>query len=275
MGQLIIHYHPPPPPMAQDKQNKKIDTKGSTSLKELEKKKKTVFKPILDNPYTQSNLWPFIEPSLGTSILQLLEVLLSPIGKYNQLDKQARASINQPDIIAYVYHGFNSTVEVLESQARHYRDIHKNRKLSQQQRSIKYLFVCKYDITPGLLTSMFPVLSYTASKSRDDRVKLVQLGRGSMQRLSAALGVENSGIVGVVENRLREAQPLFELVDENVGDVQVPWLDGLLEGDASGGMFASPALRYISMSAPSGPKRKKQKVERKEEKEEGKELGSK
>ncbi|KAG7663855.1 POP3 [[Candida] subhashii] len=242
-----------------NKGNKKAPK--ASSLKEIEKKKKIIFKPILDNPYTQSNLWPFIEPSIGSNILQLLEVLLSPIGKYNSLDKDNKSKINPPDIINEVKYGFNSIVEQLELQAKHFRGILINKNI-EQKKVIKYLFVCKYDITPTLLTSMFPVLSYTSSKDGQNRVKLIQLPRGSMEKLSLALNVSNTGIIGITECELREAKPLFDLININVKDVEVPWLQGLFDPEANP-QFAAPALRHISISAPVGPQRKTQKQKQK------------
>ena len=55
----------------------KVSTKAaSSSLKSQEAKRKQVFRPILDNSFTQSNQWPFIEPTIANDIVDLLEVLL-------------------------------------------------------------------------------------------------------------------------------------------------------------------------------------------------------
>lgn len=71
------------------KQGKKVRNKSSKaitgSLKDLDQKRKQVFKPVLDNPFTQSNLWPFIKPELAEQIIQLLELILAPIGNYYKL----------------------------------------------------------------------------------------------------------------------------------------------------------------------------------------------
>ncbi|RLV89628.1 hypothetical protein JA1_005066 [Spathaspora sp. JA1] len=233
--------------------NKKAPKKAgkASSLKELEKKKKQVFKPILDNPYTQSNTWPFIEPDLSTTILDFLDVLLSPIGKYKTSTALVKQQVQPPDIVNFVYHGFNSTVEALEIQAGVNRGI-RHDKLAKPQ--ITHLFICKYDIVPNIITSMFPVLSYTASGST--RVKLVQLPRGSMDRISKAVGVENTGIVGFTEG-CPGAEALFELVNSSVKDVEVPWLDGLLTGDMK---FVAPGLRNIVTTAPVHQSKNKNKT---------------
>lgn len=156
---------------------------SSSSIKAQEAKKRLVFRPILDNPYTQSNVWPFIEPQLGVDIVDLLENILK-----TQKDSKE------------IYHGFNPTVQTLEKQAAYNRD-----KTGDVVPQIKYVFVCKFDMSPPILTSMFPVLCMTSSKSTDDMVKLVQLPRGSIERLSKALGIENSGIIGITE-KLEQAK---------------------------------------------------------------------
>ncbi|EGW33663.1 uncharacterized protein SPAPADRAFT_59032 [Spathaspora passalidarum NRRL Y-27907] len=231
----------------------------ASSLKELEKKKKQVFKPILDNPYTQSSTWPFVEPEIAASILDFLEVLLSPTGKYKASDVKVKQQVTEPEIVKHIYHGFNATVQALEDQAGINRGIRKQKETTAQPQ-ITHLFICKYDITPTLLTSMFPVLSYTASKSSESRVKLVQLPRGSMERISKALGVDNTGIVGFKEG-CPGAEALFELVNSNIKDVEVPWLEGLLTGE-SHMKFVPPALRNIATTAPvHNPKNNRGKQE--------------
>ncbi|EMG49196.1 hypothetical protein G210_0103, partial [Candida maltosa Xu316] len=209
----------------------------SSSIKAQEAKKKQIFKPILDNPYTQSNIWPFIEPQLGLDIVDLLEVTLKT-GK------------DTSDIV----HGFNSTVGRLEKQAAHNRGMHKNKSIAQ----IKYLFVCKFDMSPPILTSIFPVLSFTSSKNAEDRVKLVQLPRGSMERLSKALGVEHCGVIGLT-GEINQAKPLYGMINANVRDVEVPWLNGLFEKNAKV-PFSVPNIKQIATTV--GAKKSSKKKEK-------------
>ncbi|RCK58210.1 Ribonucleases P/MRP protein subunit POP3 [Candida viswanathii] len=185
----------------------------SSSIKAHEAKKRLVFRPILENPYTQSNVWLFIQPELGSDIVALLESLLKN---------------PSPE----VYRGFNQTVEALEIQAAYNRG-----KLKDSVPQIKYVFVCKFDISPPILTSMFPVLSVTASKSADDMVKLVQLPRGSIEKLG-------DGIIGLTLN-LKRAKSLYDLVDEKVKDVDVPWLNGIFDKDVP---FEVPNIKHIQTS---------------------------
>ncbi|KAI3407012.2 POP3 [Candida oxycetoniae] len=200
-----------------------------TSLKARNARKNQNFRMLLDNPFTQSNIWPFVEPQVSTDILDLFEALVGPLFK-SQVDG------NKRPFVKGVNYGFNSTVEVLERQAANNRG---RRKDSVDQ--LKYILVCKYDITPQLLITMFPVLCFTASKSPDNRVKLVQLPRGSMSRLSQVIGVPKTGIVGLSSN-LKEAQALFDLIERRVSNIDAPWLNQIFENP---NMFYQPKVKQI------------------------------
>lgn len=240
---------------------------GANSLKEAEKKRKQVFKPVLDNPLTQSNVWPFVEPQIGTSLVDLLQHLLTPIGRYNEAKKLQKVngskldtsvSLEPPSIQKEITVGFNSTVKALEDQAQWGRKSRiKSEKSSPPPEYIQYVFVTKFDISLALLVSPFPVLSYTASWSEGKRVKLVQLPKGSMAKLSSALKLENVGILGIRAN-LSLASHLYELVDSNVLDVEVPWLEGYLTGKSSS-HFAPPLAKVLATSAPVQAKKNNQK----------------
>lgn len=240
---------------------------GANSLKESEKKRKQVFKPVLDNPLTQSNVWPFVEPEIGTSLVDLLQHLLTPIGRYNEAKKlqkvngsklDSSVSLEQPSIQKEITVGFNSTVKALEDQAQQGRKSRIEAGNSDPPpKYIQYVFVAKFDISLALLLSPFPVLSYTASWSEGRRVKLVQLPKGSMAKLSSALKLENVSIIGIRAN-LSLASHLYELVDSNILDVEVPWLEGYLTGTASS-YFAPPLAKVLATSAPVQAKKNNQK----------------
>ncbi|KAG5420900.1 POP3 [Candida metapsilosis] len=198
-----------------------------TSLKARSNKKNQVVKALLDNPYTQSNTWPFVTPSVAKDLLDLMDAVLDR---------------NTP----FLHHGFNSTVETLERQAANNRGKHKD-----SVKQIKYLIVCKYDITPQLLTSMFPVLCFTASKDASDMVKLVQLPRGSMERISKITGT-STGILGL-SNDIASAEPIYKLIDENVKDIDIPWLRGIFE---SPGKFYQPQVKQLPVKAPQRKQKK-------------------
>lgn len=218
----------------------KPDNVASTSLKARSNKRNQIFKALLDNPYTQSNTWPFVTPSVAKDLLDLMDAILCPI-------VQEAIKIER---IKWLYYGFNSTVETLERQAANNRGKHKD-----SVRQIKYLIVCKYDITPQLLTSMFPTLCFTASKGSSDMVKLVQLPKGSMERLSNIIGVANTGILGLPGD-VELAEPIYKLIDENVKDIEIPWLSNIFD---SPGIFYQPQVKQLQVKAPQGKKKKNSK----------------
>ena len=255
-------------PQNKSKNNRSVGISGS--IKESSRKRRQVSKPILDNPYTQSNLWPFVEPSIAQSILDLLGILLSSIGHYNSI-ANARSSDNgdslkprKPYMCNKITVGFNSTMGVLEKQAKQIRtgkaDLLSQRKteaISEQQENLeddyfKYVFVTRYDITPLLLTSHFPVLSITSSKSASDRVKLVQLPRGSMEKLSSILCSKDVGIIALTSN-IDKAEPLYDLIDSTIDNVHAPWLENFFansERELSSVHFKRPPVKLLSTSSP-------------------------
>lgn len=238
---------------------------GTGSLKDM--KRRLVFKPVLDNPYTQSNLWPFITPEVAAQIMDYLSVVLSGLGSYNQMAKDKQTVPDVPSIQKQITIGFNSTVLALEKQASIHRarllkrrkvvekDIQKDIK-KDEELYIKYVFVTKFDISPTVLTDPFPVLSFTSSQSGKDRVKLIQLPRGSMSKLSKLLHLDNVGIIGL-SGRIVEAGPLYGLIATEVKDVEVPWLNGLFDDPDS--IFMKPAISFLKTSAPIIPKKNDQK----------------
>lgn len=267
--------------MSENKKNKsKSSIAISGSLKDAEKRRRQVFKPILDNPYTQTKLWPYISPELSNTILEHLSQILSNLGSYNELAAEAKKNNNSkmkttdvPEIRKEITIGFNSTIKALETQAsRHRKMLTKKSKIHKKQRIsdpyIKYVFVAKYDITSSLLTNPFPVLAFTSSTSANDRVKLIQLPRGSMSRLSSILKIKNTSILGLSDN-IEQAQALYELIRSEVKDVEVPWLSYLFSQDnlQEPGVFRKPAVKFVSTSAPIMAKKNDQKAKNKSKKE--------
>lgn len=255
---------------------------GSNSLKETEKRRKQVFKPVLDNPLTQSNVWPFVPPEDGGAIVDLLEHILAPIGRYNAAKKHLSRSgtvteksidLRPPQIKEKITVGFNSTVGALEKQAQLGRNC--RLKAANRQRGdngsskkgddppedyIQYVFVAKFDIALALLTNPFPVLSYTASWSEDTRVKLIQIPKGSRERLSGALKMEDVTIIGL-QAGVESASHLYKMANK-IKNVDVPWLEGYFDGRVSS-HFASPASRVVSTTAPIMEKKNQQKEKKK------------
>ncbi|CAK9437656.1 uncharacterized protein LODBEIA_P20340 [Lodderomyces beijingensis] len=228
------------------KSSRPTNSQGSTqacekSLKERANRKNQVFKPLLDNPFTQSNLWPFVEPTIATDILDLIEAFIGPLFR----DDKDSKSKTEVDGVTF---GFNSTVKILERQAANNRGKHKD-----SVRQLKYVFVCKQEISPPFLISMLPVLCYTASKSKDDMVKLVQVPRGSMKKFSDMTRRANTGILGFSAD-LTIAERLFEIIDRSIGDIEAPWLAQIFD-DASG--FFPPKVTQVATVRGSRKKRKR------------------
>lgn len=272
--------------MSDSRKNKpKASNAISGSLKDTEKRRRQVFKPILDNPYTQTKLWPFISPELSNTILEHLSQILSNLGYYNGLLAEAKNNSSSkikttdiPEIRKEITIGFNSTIKALETQASRHRSRLVNRSKSHKKQCtsdsapyIKYVFVAKYDITPSLLTNPFPVLAYTSSTSANDKVKLIQLPRGSMSRLSSILKIENTSILGLSDN-IEQAQALYNIIESEVKDVEVPWLSYLLsENDQKvdqqvQGVFRKPAVKFLNTSAPIMARKNDQKATNKKRK---------
>lgn len=246
-----------------------------------ETKRRDVLKPVLDNPYTKGSEWPLIEPAVASQILDHLTSSLSPYGKYLELAKNEKNLAKlppKPIAAAKITIGFNSTVKKLELQAAPNRDKvmgkRKRRGKGDGTKRVgsgtdktsettsaytKYVFIAKSDIYPTIITECFPLLTYSASRSLDDRVKLVELPKGAMSRLSACLNTENTGIISLEED-WAEGRVLYDLVDKYVIDVEVPWLAGLFDNSVPlEPVFQKPSIKFLKTSAPIG----KQKVDQK------------
>lgn len=238
------------------------------SLKDLDKRAREVFKPILENPYTQGPDFPVISKETSRDILEFLNQFLPSYGNYLGLK-------NKKDIPAHALSGkitigFNSTVQALESQAFFNRKKAFNTVKAPPKRLpiegyLKYVFVARNDISTPLLTDMLPLLAFTASKSLDNRVKLIDLPRGSMNKLLELLQTKNIGIVGILDE-WREGKEMFNLIESNVKDIDVPWLRGLFESETPG--FKEPAIKFLRAIAPVGkrPGKKERKQKKVEEK---------
>lgn len=253
---------------------------GAGSLKDLEIKRREVFKPILDNPYTKGYEWPETDPETAKTITEYLTQLLSGYGKYVELQKsEGKAKAEKPEICDKLTLGFNSTVKKLEDQAAPNREKlfcgeqNKRRKRQKQPGSeatrsyVKYVFVAKSDISTPLLTSGFPLLTFCASRSLEDRVKLVELPRGSMAKLLKTLNTPNVGVLSLEEG-WTEGKAMFDFINVHVPDVEVPWLQGIFDENPDvGAGYEKPVIRFLKTSAPIGkgkPKQKKGKAAREE-----------
>ncbi|CAH6718958.1 ribonucleases P/MRP protein subunit Pop3p [[Candida] jaroonii] len=218
-------------------------TNTANSLKEREKRKRQVLKPILDNPFTTVN-WPFVEPQKAEIILEHLCLILNQISTYKNNVKNSTKPPPPPEVMNKTILGFNEITSALEKQAK-----------SEHDTTINYVLVCKYDLQPSILTQHFPVLTYTASKGSNTSIKLVQLPRGSLEKISDAVG-ENVGIIGLM-NGIPHSEALMEVLN-SIDDVNVPYLETE--------EFQKLQIKFISTSMPIGVPKNDQKQKKKVEK---------
>lgn len=239
---------------------------GKGSL--LDKNSREVFKPILDNPFTQGPDFPTLPKENARAILDYLLQLLPSYGNY--LTVKNKNDIETHPLHGKITMGFNSTVQALENQASSNRQkVFKNKKEPKMKSSIdgymKYVFVARNDLSTPIITSMFPLLAYSASRSLEDRVKLIELPRGSMDKLLEILHTPNVGILGISE-QWEAGKELFALIERDVHNVDVPWLQGLFDGQLQ--VFQEPAIRFLKTKAPVGkrPGKKERQQKKREEK---------
>lgn len=192
--------------------------KLNTSLKGQEIQKKTIFKPLLANPYTKKNVWPKIEVELQNDLLQSLETnLLYSIKQWNSLskEKQETSEIGDGDYLN-ILTGFNSIMETLENQ------IQLNLNGKEIENSVKVLFVCKNDISSKLLYNHLPTLCALSN------VKLITLPKGSSKRLSDALGVsKDTHFLAIKENLINKDKFILTTINSTVDDVKVGYLENI------------------------------------------------
>lgn len=223
----------------------KAPTESKGSLKELAKRKQ-VFKPVLFDAYTQSNTWPTIEPEIARELVDLIEVLLSPIGFYHQIKAEAKGkpgtTPDAPEVLKHVTLGFNSTVKALERQV-------------GKPLTMVVVFVCRADITPAVLTDFFPTLACTLSFGGEP-VRLILLPRGSMARLSQIVGKPHTGIIGI-KTGLTGGESLL-LLANTIEPVNLPWLDENKMAE-----YLKPNVKVLATLAPVRPAKAKQQPKKK------------
>ncbi|SCU79026.1 LANO_0A04808g1_1 [Lachancea nothofagi CBS 11611] len=165
-----------------------------SSLKQLQQKsirKKQVYKPILDNPYTdESHNWPYVEEQQLVAELVKTHVI--------EVFKHAPEALE-------LYFGFNSVVEFLQGAS---------------YDTTAFLFVCNADAVPRVLLAQIPIL---ARVSQCD-VVLVPLPRGFISQFDACTSQEHNGMLLAVQNADFDMQ-FASQIHRRVGHVtQQPWL---------------------------------------------------
>ncbi|WPK27404.1 hypothetical protein PUMCH_004791 [Australozyma saopauloensis] len=248
--------------------SRKPPNAGSGSIKDIEKKRKEVLKPILENPFTKGFEWPEPNPQTQEKIMDFLTHLLARYGQYCAMVKGGSSSnVPVPSEALKITVGFNSTVKRLEAQAAPNREKLLGKKVSRKAKSgnssneapalsglsepeyVGFVFVAKADITTALLTDCFPQLALAASQPGRSRVKLVALPRGAASRLLKVLHTENATIVSLCEG-WADAEPLYTLLRDEIPDVQVPWLEQLFDLDASD--YHSLNVAFLRTTVPVG-----------------------
>lgn len=171
----------------------------SGSLKSLEKKiakRRQVYKPVLDNPFTnEAHLWPHVHDQ--PLIWQLVQSSI--------LNKLAHMQ-SKEEYPWELYTDFNDIVQYLSSDRGNSDPV--------------YLFVCNKD--PGVplaLLQQIPLLCYMAPMP----VKLVQLPRSA---LPAFKTVSKYGLL-LLRCDDRVDRKFVSQVDRNVDPLQFPWLSAV------------------------------------------------
>ena len=244
---------------------------GTGSLRDIEQRKREVFKPLLDNPFTKGADWPIVDRQASETIMECLTQVLSGYGSYLEMKKMNKdKQIPVPSVALKITIGFNSTVKKLEVQAKPNRAKLLGKKIKpndQAEGYVKYVFVAKSDISTALLTSCFPLLTFSASRSARDRVKLVELPKGAAGKLLSVLRTENVTILSLEED-WAEGKLLFDVVNSTISDVEVPWLAGLFD-DSSKLCFEKPNIRFVKTSVPVGKVEKKKGILKKKKNRKG------
>ncbi|ANZ74451.1 BA75_00892T0 [Komagataella pastoris] len=200
-----------------------------SSVANIEQQRRQVLKPLLDNPFTQTS-WPEVGQDTLKGITDILIQILQSVSKYNRLKgKNLQATIHKPSVVDKMTIGFNSTTKSLEYKVQKRKKEWKLsfdncKKINLNKKTVKdisYVFVCKDDIKPDILTQHFPSLCLMASGT-DDEIKLVALPKGSVAQLSEALNAPNTTILGFP--REFDESHLLNRLMENVEQPKVPWL---------------------------------------------------
>lgn len=212
------------------------------TLKAEEEKRRTVFKPLLDNPYTKAT-WP--EVGDGETLTKLLIKLLSPVGTHAEyIKKKVDPLPEAPEIATHVTIGFNCTMEAIERQA---HEVYKQT-FEAKTDNIVAVLVCRSDFESSLAVSHFPLSCYAASTA-DTKVKLVQLPKGSMPALSKATGYQNLGVIGLRRDT-PGAKTIFEVIDK-IENVDIPWMNDVAKS------LQRPVIKNMKTTAPIKVKKKK------------------
>lgn len=169
------------------------------SLKQIQQtsvRRKQVYKPILDNPYTdESHMWPFVRD----------QPLVADLVKTHVITPLAHARSLQLDAPFQAYSGFNNVVQYLQA---------------PPSTASVFLFVCNRDDVPSVLLSQIPLL---ASISSID-VTLVPLPRGSNAVVATCTEPDHDGLLLVVEDSQFDSHFAAQVRQRVDHVIEKPWL---------------------------------------------------
>ncbi|KEF63509.1 uncharacterized protein A1O9_01487 [Exophiala aquamarina CBS 119918] len=226
----------------------------------------------------------FGRPSLSTeheaAILSLLIPLLQPVGAFRRShvprskgkgragkppNPSAQDPISPPASMPEIYNnltiGFNTTIRRLEalSQVRKPSSLSEPKTAHQSDpapTNLVAVLVCRRSL-PQVMTSSIPLL-IAAAAPKSSRSRLIEISTQSESKLAQALGQPRVGVLGV-ENDAAGATALARFVVDNIGSVDIPWLEPL----------SSPIYLPVKIhSATTAPKEKSSGDARKRKKSE-------
>lgn len=250
----------------------------TSSLKAQEVQKKSIFKPLLTNPYTQRNVWPKINDHVMESLLHALQTdILIPFKQWNSLTKEERkldANAQLKQLQNGALYGFNSIMKTLEAQVQTHigntvtpQTIKINTKTNGNDTTIvtdpvTVLFVCKQDITSKLLYAHIPTLCALS------QVKLIQLPRGTAKNLSESLAVNKEiTMLALRKSVIDHNRFVASMLDSSVEDLSIGFVKALQSEHAKLNMNVKFALTQMTIGKPKGEKvNKKAQAEAKKSK---------
>ena len=139
-----------------------------------------------------------------------------------------------PVIASFLTIGFNSTERCLEAAAQScvpasISDAVGIQDIQDKQTPLAAVFVDRSDYPP-LVYSHLPLLVATASQNTplEPQIRLIALSKGAGTRLSAALHIPRTAIIGLGRDA-PGARSLVNFIQDKVAPIEVPWLLGVLE----------------------------------------------
>ena len=238
----------------------------TSSLRAQEVQKKSIFKPLLTNPYTQRNVWPKINDHVMESLLHALQTdILIPFKQWNSLTKEERkldANAQLKQLQNGALYGFNSIMKTLEAQVQTHigntvtpQTIKNNTKTNGNNDTttvtdpVTVLFVCKQDITSKLLYAHIPTLCALS------QVKLIQLPRGTAKKLSESLAVNKEiTMLALRKSVIDHNKFVASMLDSSVEDLNIGFVKALQSEHAKLNMNVKFALTQMTIGKPKGEK---------------------